>query len=57
MDDSVEINVSDVAMETSHLAAASSVLGVIKKIIGVFVLSDREKIEAGIEPGRLRKEA
>jgi len=49
MDESVEVNVSDVTSTTSNMAAASSILGVIKRIIGVFVISDEEKMEAGID--------
>ncbi len=49
MDESVELNVSDVTSATSNMVAASSILGVIKRIIGVFVLSDEEKLEAGID--------
>lgn len=49
MDESVEVNVSDVTSTTSNTAVASSILGVIKRIIGVFVLSDEEKMEAGID--------
>ena len=49
MDESVEINVVDITNESSNMAAASSVLGAIKRFIGAFVLSDEEKLQAGID--------
>lgn len=49
MDESVEVNVSDSTSATSNTAAASSILGAIKRIIGAFVLSDEEKLQAGID--------
>ena len=49
MDGSVEGNVSDVTSSTSIIAVASSILGVIKGFIGVFVLSDDERSQAEID--------
>ena len=49
MDESVEVNVSDVTSTAGNVAVASSILGAIKRIIGVFVLTDEEKLEAGID--------
>ncbi len=48
MDESVEANVRD-GTSATNMAAASSILGVIRKFIGGFVLSDEEKMQAGID--------
>jgi len=48
MDESVNANVTDVTSATSNMVVASSILGVIKRFIGAFVISDAEKLEAGI---------
>jgi hypothetical protein len=49
MDESVEVNISDITSPTSNMAAASSILGAVKRIIGFFVLSEEEKLQAGID--------
>jgi hypothetical protein len=49
MDESIEVNVTDVTSSTSNMAVTSSILGVIKRFFGGFVLSDEEKLEAGID--------
>jgi hypothetical protein len=49
MDESAEVNVSNSISETSNMAAVSSILRVIKRFIGAFVLTDEEKLEAGID--------
>ena len=49
MDESFEVNVTGATRATSNIAVTSSILGVIKRIIGGFVLSDEEKLQAGID--------
>lgn len=49
MDESFEVNGTDVTSSTSNMAVTSSILGVIKRFIGGFVLSDEEKLQAGID--------
>lgn len=49
MDESIEVNVTDATRATSNMAVTSSILGVIKRFIGGFVLSDEEKFQAGID--------
>ncbi len=53
MDESVEINVEEAKNENSNMAAASSILGAIKRFIGAFVISDEEKLQAGISSDNL----
>lgn len=49
MDDSVEVIISDATSPTSNMAASFSILGAIKRFIGVFVLTEEEKLQAGID--------
>ena len=49
MDESVEINGIGGTSESSNMAVAASVLGAIKRFIGMFVLTDEEKMQAGID--------
>ena len=49
MKESIDRNILDVRSATSNTAAASSVLGVVRKFIGGFILTDEEKMQAGID--------
>lgn len=49
MDESVEVNILDVTSTTNNMAVSFSILGVIKRFIGVFVLTEEEKLQAGID--------